>query len=52
MKIKCIAFGDEPMTAVVHFFVYLLEPVTLVGTIISTLAGILGLIVIYRTDND
>jgi hypothetical protein len=40
------------MTAVVHFFVALYEPVTLVGTIISTIAGILGLIVVYKTDGD
>jgi hypothetical protein len=40
------------MTAVVHFFVALYEPVTLVGTILTTIAGILGLIVIYKTDSD
>lgn len=40
------------MTVVVHFFVALYDPVTLIGTILSTVAGVLGLVVIYKADND
>ena len=40
------------MTVVVHFFVALYEPVTLVGTIISTVVGILALLVVHKADND
>mgnify|MGYP001612345126 CR=1 FL=1 len=40
------------MTVAVHFLIYLLEPVTLVGTIVSIVAGILGLVVFYRAEHE
>ena len=40
------------MIAMVHSVVYLLEPVTLAGTVLSTLAGILSFVAYYREQSD